>query len=256
MNDVLLEEIDGKFYATAQAYIVESPKDLPREMASAFPDKDKLNPSFLWVAGRFVQANQPNKNGHFWSYDDLQVGEASIRYTPMNVLHKWDAPVGTFVETKIVHRKDKLEAASDRLLPEIQALGVVWAANFPGVANQARAAHAQNKLWYSMECVAEKKQCLECDEVFPFTAAAHETCTHLAERANAPRRFINPVFLGGALIFPPESPAWQDADVTEVAHHLVEDYAHREERPQIMSADIWEAMMDDVVSSVPNRRSK
>lgn len=251
MNDLLLDEIDGKFYATAEAYIVESPKDLPREMASAFPDKGSLNPSFLWVAGRFVQANRANKNGHFWSYDDLQVGEASIRHTPMNVLHKWNQPVGTFVETKIVHRKDKLETASDALLPEIQALGVLWAANFPAVAAQAKTAHAAKQLWYSMECVAEKKQCLQCDQVFEFAAKPHETCAHLAERANAPRRFINPTFLGGALIFPPEAPAWQDADVTEMAHLLVDSYAHREERPPVLGSDIWEAMMDEVVSSVP-----
>lgn len=256
MSDAFLEEIDGKFYATAEAYIVESPKDLPREMASAFPDKGSLNPSFLWVAGRFVQANQANKNGHFWSYDDLQVGEASIKYTPMNVLHKWDQPVGTFVETKIVHRQDKLETATERLLPEIQALGVLWAANFPGVATQARAAHAANKLWYSMECVAEKKQCLECDEVFAFAAQPHEVCPHLAAKANAPRRFINPVFLGGALIFPPEAPAWQDADITEVAHQLVDSYAHREERPEMMASDVWESIMDEVVSSVPIQHSK
>ena len=104
-----------------------------------------------------------------------------------------------------------------------------------------------------MECVAEKKQCLQCEEVFAFAAKPHEVCNHLAERANAPRRFINPIFLGGALIFPPESPAWRDADITEVAHHLVENYAHREERPEVISVNVWEALMDDVVSSVPKR---
>lgn len=245
MTDTHLQVIDDKFYATARAYIVETPKDIPVEMASEFKKED-LNPSFLWIAGRYVQAGQANKNGHYWTLDDLHSGEASIKYTPMNSNHEYSRPIGTLVETKIVSR----EGASEGMLPEIQALGVMWAATFPKLAEKVRAAHATNQLWYSMECVAESKQCLECNEVYAWAAAAHETCEHLAANATAPRRFINPVFLGGALVFPPKSPAWPDADITEVAQ-LTEAFAHREQGGDLdLTAASWEHVMSIVIDSV------
>lgn len=241
VEDAVLSMIDGKLYATARAYVVDDPEQLPRELASEM-DKTTMNPSFLWVAGRYVEANQRNKNGHYWTFDDLQKGEKSIKYTPLNTNHEWTKPIGTLVETKIVTRAQ----ANDRVLPEIQALGVVWAANFPELATRVRAAHSEGSLWYSMECVAEAKQCLQCEEIFPWAAASHEVCQHLAESRIAPRRFINPIFLGGALIFPPENPAWPDADITEVARHLTEDYAHRGDH--IMSVDEWNRLMSAVQS--------
>jgi hypothetical protein len=72
----------------------------------------------------------------------------------------------------------------------------------------------------------------------------------MATAANAPRRFINPVFLGGALIFPPERPAWSDADITEVAKDLTEQFARRDERSPMFAAQTWEYVMDEVVASV------
>lgn len=240
-GDTMLTQIDDKLYATARAYIVESPEQLPREMASEF-SKEPMNPSFVWIAGRYVQGNNPNRNGHYWTSDDLEQGEYTIKHTPMNVLHKWDKPVGTIVETKIVHREDRLQG-SDVLLPEIQALGVLWAANFPQVASDVKEAHANKSLHWSMEMVSESKQCLTCERVFPFRAQAHEVCEHLAASNTAPRRFINPVFLGGALIFPPEKPAWPDAHITEVAK-LTEAFAHREALSEATSDPIvWNALM-------------
>jgi hypothetical protein len=241
--DSFITEGNGKFYATAQAYIVDGDNPPPRELASEWGGA-KTNDSFLWIAGRYVQANAKNKNGHFWAVEDIESGESTIRHTPLNVLHRWDRPVGTFVETKIVHR----EAAAEDMLPEIQALAVLWGANFPNVAKAARDAHEAEQLWFSMECVAEKKQCLECNEVFPFRAEAHETCKHLAV-AGAPRRFINPTFLGGALIFPPEKPAWSDADVTEVAHELTSQYANRDSERDVLSSGEWQRLMDIAMSS-------
>ena len=239
VEDAMFTEIGDKLYATARAYIVHEPDELPRELASEW-QKKTMNESFVWIAGRYVQANKANKNGHFWTYDDLKDGEASIKYTPMNVLHKWDRPVGTFVETKIVHRES---AGDDELFPEIQALGVLWAANFPSVAQAAKDAHAEDSLWFSMECVAEQQQCMTCQRIFPYRAAAHETCEHLAKRESA-RRFINPTFLGGALIFPPEKPAWADADVTDIAQELTKIYAGRKDGD--LGPAEWERLMEMV----------
>ena len=237
--DGMITEIGDKFYTTARAYVVHEPEEMPRELASEWSSQ-KLNESFVWIAGRYVQGNKPNKNGQFWSYDDLQTGQASIKNTPMNVLHKWDQPVGTFVETKIVHRE---QAGEEELLPEIQALGVLWALNFPNVAEAVQQAHASDSLWYSMECVSENVQCMTCERIFPYRAAAHEVCEHLAKR-EAAKRFINPTFLGGALIFPPESPGWADADITDVAKELVDAYAARDTAR--FGPTEWEHLMNAV----------
>ncbi len=237
-DKAMFEVIGDKFYATARAQIVSGPQDLPREMASEFT-MDRTNPSFIWIAGRYVQADNLNKNGHFWSFDDLKAGEKSITHTPVNALHEWDKPIGTIVQTKMVQR----EAADDGLaFPEIQALSVVWGANFPEVAQLIKKAHADKELFYSMECVAESKQCLQCEQVFDYATAALDTCEHMAAEANAPRRFINPTFLGGALIFPPDKPAWPEAEITEVARLLTREYANRDDE-----VSRWEAAMDAVI---------
>lgn len=233
---MMIEKINDKIYMSARAFIVSDKEQLPRAMASEW-EHQTMNDSFLWIAGRYVQANVANKNNDFWSYDDIVSGEPSVKYTPLNVLHKWDRPVGTFVETKIVHR----QSASDEpdVLPEIQALAVLWTANFPNVAQAAKDAHDAGRLWYSMECTAETTQCMTCERTFSFRAASSELCEHLSERTAA-RRWINPTFLGGALIFPPAAPGWKDADITSVHADLTRQYANR----NAMSTEQWEAQMD------------
>lgn len=220
MSEAFVFERNNKVYLNAVARIISDPEDLPRELAFALKGK-RLNPAFVWVSGRYVQGEQMNTNGQFWTTDDLKAGEYSIQYTPLNVLHEWQYPIGTFVETKLVHRE---AAAEGELLPEIQALSLIWASNFPQVADAARDAHDKGKLWYSMECTGEAKQCLTCNNTYEWAAARF--CAHLEGSKTAPRRFINPVFHGGALIFPPVEPGWADADIEEVAK-AAREYADR-----------------------------
>lgn len=231
---MIIEQVGDKLFATTKAWIVESPEQVPREMASEM-DRSKLNPSFVWIAGRYVQANQVNRNGQYWSFEDLKVGESSIVHTPLNALHRWERPIGTYVQTKIVER----EGASGQSFPEVQALAVLWGANFPEEAEMARAAHKAGALSFSMECVAESKQCLTCENSYEWLTEAAGLCEHLSSSAVAPRRFVNPTFLGGALIYPPEKPGWNDADVTEVAHRMMTEQASR---PVETSA--WEEKMN------------
>ena len=214
MPEQFISEHNGKVYLAARAHIVSDPSEL-REMAFALKDGDALNPDFMWISGRYVQGDKPNRNGQFWTSEDLKQGEYSLKYAPLNALHEYLNPVGVFVETKIVHR----EKAGETLLPEIQALSLLWAHNFPELAETAREANKKGQLWYSMECVGEAKQCLTCDETFEW--AATTLCSHLEASAVAPRRLINPKFQGGALIFPPVSPGWIDADIEEVAKATV-----------------------------------
>lgn len=207
-------EKGDRVYAAARAQII-SEDEVRREFAFEL-DSKALNKNFLWISGRYVQGEQANRNGQFWTSDDLKAGENSVRFTPLNVLHEYTRPVGVFVETKIIHRDAAVEKP---LLPEIQALSALWAHNFPEVADLARDAHSKGQLWYSMECVGESKQCLTCNNTYEW--AAVEYCEHMTKDPRAPRRFINPTFLGGALIFPPARPGWADADIEEIARELV-----------------------------------
>jgi hypothetical protein len=76
-----------------------------------------------------------------------------------------------------------------------------------------------------MECVAQQKQCLDCGQVFDWKTPNELACAHLQTSNVAPRRLVNPTFVGGALIFPPEAPAWPEADVMEVAKNQTIEYA-------------------------------
>jgi len=236
-------EHNGRVFATAEARIVSAPDEIPVEMAMSLPD-EKLNDSYLWIAGRFVQAGRTNANGHFWQDEDLEHGNSSIKHTPMNLLHQFARPVGVFVDSQIVAPAE--ETAAKGVTNEIQALGVVWAGNFPQIANEVREHHEAGNLWFSMECVAEEKACLDCGEVFPWATARQLTCEHMRASAAAPRRLINPTFVGGALIYPPEKPAWKDADVTEMARELVIEYADADysTTEDKYSIDEWTSLMD------------
>ncbi len=242
MSEQFAEHINDKLYLSAQAQIIDSPDQLPRAIAGDWVEK-KLNDSFLWIAGRYVQANVPNKNGDYWSYDDIRTGEATIKHTPLNVLHQWDRPVGTFVETKNVHRAAAEDGAE--MLPEVQAVAVLWMASFPEIAAAARIAHSENQLWFSMECTADNVQCMACERTFATRVSAAEMCEHLADKTAA-RRWINPTFLGGALIFPPAKPGWMDADITSVAHDLTHEYANRQTGDYVLDASTWESMMSSL----------
>jgi hypothetical protein len=235
-------EHEGRIFATTEARIISAPDELPREMAMSLPT-DKVNDSYMWIAGRFVQAGVPNKNGHFWEIEDLEFGNKSIRHTPMNMLHQWSRPVGTFVDSQIVRRA----SASEGEIAEIQALGVVWASNFAQAASTLKSHHEEGNLWFSMECIAEKKQCMNCGLSFDWKTPNELACAHLQESRLAPRRLINPTFVGGALIFPPESPAWPDADIMEVAKNQTIEYADSvgtDFGTHEWNTDEWETIMD------------
>jgi hypothetical protein len=72
-----------------------------------------------------------------------------------------------------------------------------------------------------------------------------DQCQHMRERS-AVRHFIDPVFLGGAVIVPPARPGWAEADATIMrqAASLAEENA---EQAGDLSTSDWEQMMAGVV---------
>ena len=83
-------------------------------------------------------------------------------------------------------------------------------------------ASADGMAYFSMECVSRAVECLDlpgrpgCGEQFGYgDYDAKRACAHLNARTSV-RRFVDPVFQGGAVIIPPVRPGWAQASVDVV----------------------------------------
>jgi len=129
----------------------------------------------------------------------------------------------------------------------------VWRWIFPDESYVLEQASDQRKLWYSMECVSREVACMGengCGATVPYMDAISNgpnVCVHVRERSST-RRFVDPTFLGGAVIVPPVRPGWADADarVMREAASLAEKAYEQAGQPD-MTASQWEALMAEVV---------
>lgn len=115
--DTLVTEVNGRLILTNQARIVRATEDVSVDLAAATNyDIEKSNPFIKWIVGDFVEADNPNRNTQFWTKDDLALGEYSIKYSPLNMLHKQTVPVGFFLSTRTIDLNDKasIDEALDR----------------------------------------------------------------------------------------------------------------------------------------------
>ncbi len=122
------------------------------------------------------------------------------------------------------------EAAGDQgLNPYIEALGVFWKHYFPEEYALVEAAHAEGRLYYSMECVPGSIQCAGpdgCGEHFQYAGQQSPTyCEHLNQHTSD-KLLIDPHFTAGAILVPPVQPGWANADI----HSLVAKHAELAER--------------------------
>lgn len=65
-------------------------------------DIDQANPFVTWIAGDFVEGDKANSNKQFWTAGDLELAEYTIRYAPLNMVHKFRTPVGFYAATRTV----------------------------------------------------------------------------------------------------------------------------------------------------------
>jgi hypothetical protein len=185
---------------------------LPREIAAGFQKASAANPYNLWVTGRYVEADRPNRNAAYWSTADLEVGQPSVAHGPINWNHQEKEIIGCIAATELV--KVERQAASD-VGSHIVALAAVWGFIYPERARAVQKASEDQKLWYSMECISREVACLsgDCGVVLPYRdymTRQTSRCEHML--GGAPRRFVDPVFGGGAMIVPPVRPGWANAD--------------------------------------------
>lgn len=114
-----LTEIAGRVILTAPAHKVSVAEELPKELAERWEQASRGNQFMLWLQGRFVEAEKANRNGAFWSTEDLQFGEMSVRHGPLNWLHEEQTIVGTIADNALI----RPETASVQLHQAASALG-------------------------------------------------------------------------------------------------------------------------------------
>lgn len=206
----------------------------------------------LWLDGRFVGGEKANRNGAFWSVGDLEFGAPTVPGGPLNWLHEERKVVGVLASATLHNDR---EAAND-IGPHISAKSAVWKWVWPGEVRAIREAAEAGSLYYSMECISREVACMapECETVVGYMqtmGGAEEACEHIRQRSAA-RRFIDPVFLGGAVILPPTRPGWADANV-----ELMRQGSSLAERAEASMGDAssreWERLMASLVSFATGR---
>lgn len=226
-----LERIRAKYVVPATA--VPTPVDAPVQRALVMESQSGrtvitapasrevayAHEAFLYLHGRFVEAEHANANGAFWSTADLQMGEPTVAGGPLNWLHEERKVIGALLTGDLV-KVDRQASASGAVVGNhIASTAAVWRFLYPEEARTIEKAAADRQLFYSMECVSREVECVDgCGASFPYATYITEKaklCEHLREHSST-RRFVDPVFLGGAIIVPPIRPGWANADVEVV----------------------------------------
>ena len=101
--ETLITERNGRLFLTNTARVVRAKEDVTEDMAAAANwETENSNPFIKWLIGDFVEADNANSNTQMWTRDDLALGEYSIKYAPLNMLHKQTTPVGFFASTRTI----------------------------------------------------------------------------------------------------------------------------------------------------------
>jgi hypothetical protein len=171
------------------------------------------NAGFLYLHGRFVEADTPNRNGAMWTSEDLELAQATVAGGPLNWLHDETHIVGTLLDGRFQAGREAA-AGEPAIGNHIVSTAALWRFLFPQETAIVEKAAADARLYYSMECVSETVTCVSgCGADFGYKDFLQKAaCGHLNSRESAVR-FNQPTFLGGALIVPPVEPGWARADV-------------------------------------------
>lgn len=206
------------------------------------------NKGFTYLRGRFVEADSPNSNGALWTTADLELGQNTVAGGPLNWLHDDRQIIGSLLDGSLVEGR---EAAADRpsIGNHIETTAAVWRFLFPKQADAIERAAADRGLYFSMECISREVACVDaagrpgCGEHFSYDDYdAGRTCEHLRERSSL-RRFVDPIFLGGAVIVPPVRPGWANAEA-----EIVRQAAAAAEQAQL--DDLTQQQATDLATAV------
>lgn len=205
----------GNRYILAAKGTVDTLDHLPERLANVARQAAEAKSANLWIAGRYVEADSPNRNQAFWSADDLQFGQPTVDHGPINWLHEERHIIGALAHSEFVS-VEREAAAETGVGSHISALGALWPWVAPEEVRAIRNASEKGQLWFSMECVSREVACLEegCNhkaDYLPYMKTPEVArCTHM--RNGGVRRFVDPIFEGAGIIVPPVMPGWANAE--------------------------------------------
>lgn len=205
-----------------------------------------VNQGFTYLKGRFVEADSPNSNGALWTTGDLQLGQSTVAGGPLNWLHDENHVIGSFLDGALVSGREDAAVGN-----HIVSTAAVWRFLFPKEADTIERAAADHQLFFSMECISKEVACIDtpgrpgCGEHFSYADYdSGRACAHLRERSSV-RRFVDPIFLGGAIIVPPIRPGWANAEAG-----VVRQAAALSESAHLASGDLTGQQALDLATAV------
>lgn len=197
-------ESGDRIYLVAPVTPFEVRDEQVEEYAAANPILADLkrkapNENLMWLQGNYVEADNPNANGHEWTANELSIKSLTPMFCPVTVMHDPRTAVGLIADVALrTPEADKVPRA------RIESVMAIWAHRFPEVAAEALHNYEAGTLMQSMECQAPYYSCGECGQTFhklPGGAESKNWCAHLSESANARRILGGVTFTGTGLIF-------------------------------------------------------
>jgi hypothetical protein len=210
-----------RIWIGAQARLVDSSSSL-----QAWAERRvRSDPDIKWVLGNFVEADNPNSNGHLFPLPGLQSAIDTIRDKPLNMLHQANYVVGHYADAEFATLPDEdavMEGQGAYVKPGsdiIEALAAFYHEVFPKEYAEVQKAHDEGSLFFSMEARSDTVTCPSthggCGSTYAFAGRRHPSyCAHL--QADTPIQVDQPHFQAGALILPPVRPGWRRADITQL----------------------------------------
>jgi hypothetical protein len=238
-----------------QAVIV--PQD--RDVASHWASQHMVdNPAYRWIVGKYVEADAPNSNMQQWRLGDLEVARETVKYAPLNVLHRPEHIVGNFVGTEMLYPTRNPQDEAAQVQPFIEAVAAYWHYYFPTEFAIVERSFNEGSLYFSMESVAESIEFISPEgesAEFPYVGPQSESYGAWGKDPQNIKQLNRPHFLAGALIFPPTRPGWKGAHIKDLAALI---QAHESEAEAVyetfkqgsphLSPEVWEELMLDVMN--------
>jgi hypothetical protein len=141
---------------------------------------------------------------------------------PLNWLHEARHIIGTLAKADYVdparpQARPTQQGDPAAHQPHITATAAIWKWIYPDEAYVVQQASDQNSSGTPWSASPRRsnapgpKRLRQHHQLRRYMAGA--ACEHVTQRASV-RQFVNPVFLGGAVIVPPTRPGWAEADAS------------------------------------------
>lgn len=241
-----------RIYFGAQATLIETDREMASDWAAPHI---LLNPAHAWILGKYVEADNPNKNQHYFGLDTLRDAQVSIAHAPMNINHEPREIVGSFVASELIYPTGENADVAEN--PYIESLAVLWKYYFPERYQEVQKAAEGVGLFYSMECIPQSVSTIggsDDTKVYPYEGRQSPNYPEELNKRSVPMRIHNPHFVGGALVIPPANPAWSKADARQVSTFMDTQWEAAENLYEGIqatapdgAAEDWEALMMELV---------